>query len=257
MNNYCRDIKDCSIYVRNWIIQQPRVKEESLTDWLLMEISKKLPFVSYKAFSRTEEAKTTGADWEWWFVFKKSSFKLRIQAKKIKKSNNYSSLNYKNKYGLQIDTLISNSIHENAIPLYAFYASDVKNVMCNKNIIDEGVYIAGAKRLSEDFVKPVVKTINPKSILKITNPLSCFLCCTLIRRHSGFKDFIFKYYESEIEIDERQKDTVLGEYVELPNYVKSIMRYDKENIHDELQYNDYLKNANAILIFDLTEIQID
>ncbi len=42
---------DCSEYVYNWISRQNHVKEESLTDWLLYEISQQCDFIYYQAFS--------------------------------------------------------------------------------------------------------------------------------------------------------------------------------------------------------------
>lgn len=58
---------ECSAYIRNWLLRQPHVKEESLTDWLLFEISQKNPAIYYRAFSRHEEA-LNGTDWEWWIL---------------------------------------------------------------------------------------------------------------------------------------------------------------------------------------------
>ena len=79
-------------------------KKNLLLDWLLFNISSKINRITYKSFTRNEEAKITGADWEWWFLYRKFSYKFRVQAKKIKtKGDNYSSIVYSNKYGLQID----------------------------------------------------------------------------------------------------------------------------------------------------------
>ena len=56
-----------SEYIYNWINRQNHVKEESLTDWLLYEISQQCDFIYYQAFSRHEEAQN-GSDWEWWIL---------------------------------------------------------------------------------------------------------------------------------------------------------------------------------------------
>ncbi len=58
---------DFSEYVYNWISRQNHVKEESLTDWLLYEISQRCNCIYYQAFSRHEEAQN-GSDWEWWIL---------------------------------------------------------------------------------------------------------------------------------------------------------------------------------------------
>ena len=56
---------DASEYCYNWLKKQPFVKEESLTDWILYNVSEHNSNVYYKAFTRNEESKN-GVDWEWW-----------------------------------------------------------------------------------------------------------------------------------------------------------------------------------------------
>lgn len=117
--------------IKMWMMEQPHVKEESLTDWLLFNISKSIPSVYYQAFSRHEEAEN-GADWEWWILtsdsyIKSSSFnayRFFVQAKKLTNTgDNYSRLNYGNKNGLQIDLLIENAKAYHAFPFYMFYTT--------------------------------------------------------------------------------------------------------------------------------------
>ena len=43
-----------SRYCYEWLDKQPSVKEESLTDWLLYNVSNLSPKVYYKAFTRNE-----------------------------------------------------------------------------------------------------------------------------------------------------------------------------------------------------------
>lgn len=116
--------------VKTWMVEQPHVKEESLTDWLLFNVSKSIPTVYYQAFSRHEEAEN-GADWEWWVLtqnsFTKGSFnayRFFVQAKKLTNvGDNYSRLNYGNKRGQQIDLLIDHAKTYHAFPFYMFYAT--------------------------------------------------------------------------------------------------------------------------------------
>lgn len=124
MNSVCQHLQESAAYIRNWLEKQPGVKEESLTDWLLFDTATRVPNISYRAFTRHEEARETGADWEWWFVFPTKSFRFRVQAKKLSPTNdNYPELARTNRHGLQIDKLLSNSESANAIPLYAFYSA--------------------------------------------------------------------------------------------------------------------------------------
>jgi len=107
----------------NWLIQQPNVKEESITDWLLFELSKTCAQIKYYAFSRHQEA-VNGADWEWWVLTTYHAYRFRVQAKKAKpKVDNYASIGYSNANGLQIDLFIESAKKDSAFPLYMFYSS--------------------------------------------------------------------------------------------------------------------------------------
>lgn len=110
-----------------WIQRQPNVKEESLTDRLLYEISEKTDRFIYKTFTKNEES-YTGADWEWWVLTAEPIFKayrFLIQAKKIKAdgADKYAQLCYSNRNGLQIDLLLNTAMENCAMPLYVFYSS--------------------------------------------------------------------------------------------------------------------------------------
>ena len=258
MKTDCHLLKGSSLYVRNWIDKQPSVKEESLTDWLLFDISSKIPRITYKAFTRHEEARKTGADWEWWFLYNNFSYKFRVQAKKLKPNvDNYASLAYTNAYGLQIEKLISDVTLHNFLPLYAFYTNNISNTKCGLNIIDEGVYIGEAQELYEKFIVPVRHVISDNTILSETIPLSCLLCCEMIRYDNNgttFLNFLSRYFE-KISVD-GEKSTKLGQYTEIPNYVISIIKSanEKNNSWVEKEFDNFFKDVNGILIFDNRDI---
>lgn len=139
----------CSLYISNWMTRQPHVKEESLTDWLLFEISQNNPCIYYQAFSRHEEA-TNGADWEWWILTSDSpqntysfnAYRFLVQAKKLLDNtrDNYPGLSYANKSGLQIDLLTQKARNYNAFPLYMYYSTaepDIKEQLNNLHFIDK------------------------------------------------------------------------------------------------------------------------
>ena len=142
---------DCSKYIRDWLLKQPHVKEESLTDWLLFEISQKNPAIYYKAFSRYEES-LNGADWEWWILTSESTsttcsnsfsaYRFLVQAKKLLNDgkDNYPYLHYGNKNGLQIDLLTRKAKLCNAFPLYMYYSAtepEIKEQMKNLHFVDK------------------------------------------------------------------------------------------------------------------------
>ncbi len=125
---------NCSSYIKDWLIKQPHVKEESLTDWLLFDTSKHNSAIYYQAFSRHEEA-FNGSDWEWWILTANSTsptqsstynaYRFFVQAKKLLSNgqDNYSGLSYSNKNGLQIDLLTQKASIYNAFPLYVYYST--------------------------------------------------------------------------------------------------------------------------------------
>lgn len=82
---------------------QTRIKpsEESLTDINLLEIqARHTKEVRTWKFPRINEARKSGADWEWWFGSPNQWVGVRIQAKKLDiRSGRYAGLNRKNKYG--------------------------------------------------------------------------------------------------------------------------------------------------------------
>jgi len=138
----------CSAFIYEWLLKQAHVKEESLTDWLLYDISSSNPNIYYKAFSRHEESEN-GADWEWWILTtdplykdKYNGYRFLVQAKKLWPNNqdNYSLLSYGNKNGFQIDLLLNEARYRNAYPLYMFYTTtqpDITEQIKNIQFIQE------------------------------------------------------------------------------------------------------------------------
>lgn len=255
MKRDCEILKEASIYVREWIEKQPSVKEESLTDWLLYNISEKAKRIIYRSFTRNEEAKTTGADWEWWFLYGKFSYKFRVQAKKINVSgDNYPSIGYANRHGLQIEKLIEDSNRNNFLPIYAFYTDKVDKVRCGKNILDEGVYISGANGLNEKIIKQSRKVIVYNDILEDSIPLSCMLCCPISDRSSdeGFSKFISTYFGTEMSSLGKE----LGRYSEIPRYIISLLETAQNSLPDwwEKEFSRYVENVNGILVFDYRDV---
>lgn len=95
--------------------------------------------------------------------------------------DNYPRIAHSNKYGLQIEKLLEDAIRTNSIPLYAFYTNEKGQVMCAKAINDEGVYIAGANKVYNSFIKGIRQKVSQQSILSICNPLSCFFLLSIGR----------------------------------------------------------------------------
>lgn len=258
MNSDCQNLKESSVYIKFWISQQPAVKEESLTDWLLFDVSRRIRAITYQAFTRHEEARQTGADWEWWFLFRELSVKMRVQAKKIDPTgDDYPSIAHTNKYGLQIDKLLKDSKEMNFLPFYAFYTHLQERVLCQKGVNDEGVFLAGSNQIYNDFIKSGRAEIAAPTILARSIPLSCFICCPICSEGQGsFGRFIGQYYPQEIGREEPSDviefDEIPGFYRQIPGYVSSFIEHAREGlpIEWELEYRRYLEGVNSMVVYD-------
>lgn len=112
-------------YSAGWLHRQPAVKEESITDWVLDFFQQLSPAVRYYQFNRYEEARFSGADWDWWFVLQNGCFALRVQAKKTRKGkNHYLDLTRKNQTDYQIELLLDSSADLNLYPIYVIYGDN-------------------------------------------------------------------------------------------------------------------------------------
>ena len=111
--------------LHDWMLQQPNVKEESITDWLLFMLSQRCKRIKHHAFSRHEESRN-GADWEWWILTKRYAYRFRVQAKRLKtEGDNYASIGYSNNNGMQIELFMNSAKEDFAYPLYMLYSTDM------------------------------------------------------------------------------------------------------------------------------------
>ncbi len=278
MNTICKSFNDCSADIKNWLTKQPEVKEESLTDRFLFELSEKIPTLKYKQFSRTEEGRKTCADWEWWFVFPDNkSFAARVQAKKLKSSvDNYPGIAYTSNGRLQIERLLEDSVNDGFASFYAFYSTEsAKRTLCGGRLVvegirdeeniwlggktisgggknGEGVYFGEANKLRNEFILKSRRTLTPKDILNFTNPVSCLFCCPMTfggNDIEGFRRHIQEYFPTiSNNIKENSNQQELG-FRETPNYVLQLLSGD---IADwwETEYRSRFERTNAIIVID-------
>jgi hypothetical protein len=252
----CKELRESSSYVRRWLTRQPGVKEESLTDWLLYDVSDRLPFVHYVSFSRHQEARETGADWEWWILLRGNYFRIRVQAKKVSATkDNYPELARTNSYGLQIDKLLDDARIANAIPLYALYSTETGHSMCSgqPHMYEDGVFLAGATHLYADFIKGGRKPVSSSELLNRSNPFSCFACCPLTRKlDGGTLSYFERYYRAEVHPDGEDSDVPRGTHTLLPDYVSLLLEHSAEGIPDwwEGEFRSSLLDFNGILVYD-------
>jgi hypothetical protein len=202
--------------------------EETITDTLLLEISKRHPYDVYTVkFNKRIEAQE-GADWEWVILSKSGILRLRFQAKKLHIVGNayeYSTLDYKIRGSKpQVEALIERAENTGAFPLYMFYniwdidfiySNLVRHVdsvnCCRRWRGDFGVTIASAYEIERLLSQnPPQKTLS--SVLRVSWPLNCLGCC----RFSDLSESIYKFILRNLIKEAR--DNVFGDifHAELP-----------------------------------------
>lgn len=258
-----------SEYIYNWINRQNHVKEESLTDWLLYEISQQYDFIYYQAFSRHEEAQN-GSDWEWWILtadenggHKFNAYRFMVQAKKLfpNGKDNYSLISYGNKYGTQVDLLLDSANARNALPIYFFYSigkSDVSEQIKNVQYITprthmwcgdciNGCYISLAKVIYDILYKnPKMKVLDSKLL---NNSFKLSILDLVFEKSQREIDDIINLFNSRLLID----NVVNGrEYKDLD--VNGI-QHNEKSIPQYLQV--FIQNKNKNLNWFQSEMRID
>lgn len=253
MANLCEVLNQLSLEIQQWMQAQPGVKEESLTDWLLYELSKREPRVSYKTFTRHEEAKHTGADWEWIFVCHDGVVRFRVQAKKLfANTDNYPGLCKSNQYGQQISKLISSAKLVPAYPLYVFYSELSTHTACRgPGVPARGVYLCGAKRVDADLVV-TRKLVRPVDAIAISYPLACIVCCPKAAGSSALSLIrqIYDYFEEEGSQRDSPEE-FQGFSKQIPGFVAAVLRNDGR-FPDwwEQEFAQEFMEVNAVVIVD-------
>ncbi len=260
MNSICQTFKECSLDIQRWLTKQPEVKEESITDRFLYDLSEKISSIKYKQFTRTEEGRKTGADWEWWFIFSnKNSFAARVQAKKLKnKSDNYTGIAYVSNDMLQIERLLNDSEQDGLASFYAFYTSEFfTNTMCGKQTTDEGIFLGEANKLKAEFILKPRRVLAPTDILRFTNPISCLFCCPLTFKAGtnilqGFRQYIKTYYRNFSDNTQRASNVEELGFVTTPNYILEFLSAKLED-YWEIEYRTRFEKTNALVVIDLRD----
>ncbi len=221
--NICDTNKILSLDIKNFILNVPDVKEESITDYLVWkwrELDARFKYISISTFTRQEENTITGADFEieLWLVGRKFHFPLVFQAKKfIKPYDSYvTKLNYPAKTQGQLTTLLSYAKARKKLPFYIIYSIPDPNTqtMCfNKNFSDTAIFMTDAYTVKKFADGKHGKRISKNQILKETNPFHCIFCCPL-NQHGNY----FTNYFSELTENTEAHDNAI-----LPDYVRTLL----------------------------------
>jgi hypothetical protein len=266
----CSQLTNSAESVKGWFRRQPGVNEESITDWLLDDISSKERTVGYKQFTKSEESNLTGADWERWFILShKKFFSAVIQAKKLfPNEDNYSGIMRKPKVTatrpkteLQIKTFRKFAKNNGFAALYAFYSLETVS-KCPIGKGTEGVFITQADLIHRLFVRTRKRKILPPKVVIQCVPLSCMICCPLLNPTSGvsdtipdaFTDFLHEKFLSTTNSSTSKID-ITGFKNQLPSYLEKIIRESTG------QAGDFAVNSDAtipvcrkVLVTDLRSV---
>lgn len=258
----CTHFRDIASRVAHWMARQPSVGEESVTDWLLFETSERLPWVRYRKFTRHEESRKSGADWDWWLVSRRASLGLRVQAKKVVAgTDHYRGLAHTSRTGLQIELLLEAARQENLLAFYALYCSPRVDpaVKCGGRQgagTDEGVFLADAGSLYASFLKAGRTRVEADALLAHSNPLSCLFCCPLVLQHGpdpveGVHHQITQYFGEGIREAGNSNVDSPGLSRRPPAHIASLLEAEAVPDWWEREFASSLRNTNAVLVFDL------
>lgn len=261
LRHACEAMSDVTQHLGTWLSRQPGVGEESATDWLLFELSEQIPWIQYRKFNRFQEARTTGADWDWWFVDHDFSLALTVQAKKVSGSgDNYPALAYSNRYGLQLEKLRERARNENLLPFYCLYHRFVwEDIMCRgRRSGEDGAFLAAADSLYNDFVAHGRRPVSAQDLLVKANPLSCILCCPLVAQNRAARvrdvyQYLRSYYPEAFDHEATNGREEPGLHAEPPAYVRVLL--EAEDVAPEwfeTEFRVQLPDTDALVVVDLT-----
>ena len=262
----CEEGKRISKEVSGFIGNVSEVKEESITDYLMWkwrELNSRLNFIDVSAFTKEEENKRTGADFELelWLVQRGQAVPLLIQAKKfIKDHDGYcGKLNYEAHNGRQIDLLLDYASKRSLLPFYLIYsqADANTNVLCGGGAIDPqrdqtGLFIASAFDIKKIADGCRNKKTSKNAILSVANPFSCFFCCPMIMM-GGLRKYIGGYFPSVREI--RNATEFNDENV--PQYVRMLLSGElpsRERMYGLIRENE-LQRLSKVAVFDMRDVE--
>ena len=233
---------------------QPEVKEESLTDSYLYRLSRTVPTIRYRSYSRWEEARRTGADWEWWFLFHGRNLRLRVQAKKLRPEKSIrGDLARKNKHGGQLAMLIKSARSCSAIPMYVFFAGPSHcPTACGAVAGTAGAYVVPAFAIRS--LVALRRSVNDTAALSRARPAACLACCFLLGSQQDAARQVAHWLS---EFRDEQADVFSEDYgwhTTLPSYVVEVARgRDSERVLGGGERNGAPEDIQAVLTVDLRE----
>jgi hypothetical protein len=223
--NLCSENKKVDVLVREFIEHVGKIKEESITDYLVWQwklVDKRFNYINVTEFDRDQENTITGADYEMelWLVGRSHAIPLVFQAKKVIKTyNGYkAALNYPENTQAQLKRLLKYAKSQRKLPFYMFYSVPDAHTesKCIRYAASSGATIFMADALEiKDIANSSAKKISKNDLLKKSNPFHCMFCCPLSSanasggsRLDGLRRYFQRYFPKLTEMP-RLSDNVV------------------------------------------------
>jgi hypothetical protein len=256
MSLICKEFHNTSEYIYNWYSKQINVNEESLTDWFLYNLSVKLTTFKYISFTKKQENKLSGADFDFWIINQGQNISLRIQAKKLLQSgDHYDKISYPKKKSVvkQIDTLI-NSTTTPFQPFYLFYNNNMANNKCSK--INCGTLLIDAKELKRNFLTGKKVHVSRQNLVDLSIPLECLFCCPLSQQGGDNLFNLKSFFKEYFPTNNISKGSEFNDII--PNYIKDLLDRDySQQQWLEMYQKQFEDDIRCIAVLDLREIKND
>lgn len=254
----CDSNKALGLEVRDFILNVPDAKEESITDYLVWKwrlLDARFKYINTKTFTRQEESSTTGADFELelWLVGRTKCVPLLFQAKKfLKPFDSYvNKLNYPGTTQTQLQTLLSYAASHALLPFYAIYtaAASARPLCGGRTDLDTGVYMIDAVTMKAFADGAHGRKVSLNTLIAHSNPFHCMFCCPM----GGEERYFSRYFNAQASGPAgRSRDS-------LPAYASQILSMQAEPSEkvalDGRRIDGELPPVRAIAVYDLTRTE--
>ena len=252
----CDTNKAVGIEVRNFILNVPDAKEESITDYLVWKwriLDARFNYVNIKTFTRHEEHATTGADFELelWLVGRSQCIPLLFQAKKFTQpfGGYVRKLNYPDNSQAQLQKLLSYAASRRLLPFYSIYTDLPANMpLCGgRSDLETGIYMIDAETIKTFADGLHGRKISLADLLRRSNPFHCMFCCPMGIEGNYFQ----RYFRS-------QSGAAAARSAEaMPAYAKRLLssppRQNEFDASDDDNPGVDLPPVRAIGVYDLRD----
>ncbi|MEM7759786.1 MAG: DUF6615 family protein [Cyanobacteria bacterium P01_A01_bin.40] len=217
--------------------------------------------MNINTFTRQEENKTTGADYELelWLIGRFFSFPLVIQAKKfIKNFDSYhAKLNYPDKTQNQLKTLLIYAQAKRRLPFYVFYSlpdinTQVICTLCTRGsevkLQNTGVFMTDACTIKDFADKKPGTRISKNQLLKESNLFHCIFCCPMSSNGKYFQ----RYFRNLSDSLSFPQDIPLPNYVDLL-LTNQISEINSDELTTVINQNE-LRTYRHVAVYEMRNI---